>query len=96
MTEKKDGRKQKGQKADEQKQRVKKYKKEQQVKKNGKKPVKPMPKLEVSIVYLCKKYNKNVQPKKFKPEILKSRFLREKNTYFLSRYFSWQGMIMYF
>ena len=37
---KKDGRKQKGQKAAEQNQRIKKYKKEQQVKKKGKKPTK--------------------------------------------------------
>ncbi len=37
---KKEGRKQKGQKAAEQNQRIKKYKKEQQVKKKGKKPTK--------------------------------------------------------
>ena len=36
----KNGRKQKGQKTAEQKQRVKKYKKEQQIKKKGKKPKK--------------------------------------------------------
>ena len=36
-SKKKDGRKQKGQTVVEQKQRVKKYKKEQQIKKNGKK-----------------------------------------------------------